>query len=105
MEKNKVFPEIAPLRRRTGPDDPGHVVEGHYILDGDTVVLTDGDGNPLTRGGRRAWGSDQPARWEMKLGEGSDPGALARQMLRDRYWASKGGDFNRPLKLPPLSIA
>jgi hypothetical protein len=35
------------LRRPRGDDDPGVAAEGWFILDGDTVRLTDRDGNPL----------------------------------------------------------
>ena len=92
--------ETAPLRRRRDALDPGHVTQGHWVEQGDYVVLTDSGGVALTRSGRRG------GRWEFKIPPGADRGGLARALLREKYYSEKGGsDFNRPLRLPPISIA
>jgi hypothetical protein len=38
------------LRRPRDDDDPGVAAEGWFVQDGDTVQLTDRDGNPLAGG-------------------------------------------------------
>ena len=95
---------IAPLRRLTGPDDPGHVVEGWFKIERSSVVLTDSDGHPISRGGRRPGRSDLSQRWERALPKDADPNAVARALLRERYWTTKSSDFNRPLPPPKISI-
>ena len=64
----------------------GEIVEGHYIVEGGTLVLTDLDGVQITS--------------RALLGE--DPATLARQLLRETREFS---DFNRPIRYPPLGVA
>src|SRR5262245_2601225 len=89
------------LRRPMG-NDPGMVESACYVIEaGNTVILTNRDGQPLSRGqvAPRRRGEPSPlTRWERKLAPGEDAARAARQLLRARYDANKrGSDFNRPL--------
>lgn len=97
------------IARPAGPDDPGVVEEGWYVVDGHMVTLTDAAGRPLERTGSASSARSfvtTPTRWERRLREGEDALQAVRELLWAKYRASKKGtDFNRPLRLPPYSIA
>ena len=69
--------------KRPSGSDPGRIEIGHYVLDGDRLILTNERGFPV-RG----------KEWTIQL-NGADPLATARRLLR-RYHL-RDGDFNRPL--------
>jgi hypothetical protein len=84
--------------------DPGCVEQSCYFIeDNNLVVLCDRAGAPLVRATstpRRR--GDPPAllRWERKIIAGEDHGRAARQLLWQKYNASKkGSDFNRPISM------
>ena len=62
--------------------DPGRVLEGHYNVVGDTVVLVDRSGKPLTSDDRK---------YSRKLTPGDRPKQVAAQLLRDHHNAARGG--------------
>jgi hypothetical protein len=95
------------LRRPSG-DDPGAVEYGAYIVDGSMVVLTNAEGEPLRREGRlaRRGDPDLPTDYSRKLRPGEEAIRVARELLMQKYRATKrGSDFNRPLRFPPVSVA
>jgi hypothetical protein len=101
------------LRRPTGPNDPGAADWCSYFIEGnrsgDVVVLCGRDGvplirhQPLTRNRRR--GEPKPLlRWERKLRKDEDPLRAAKELLMQRYLASKKGTGRGPIQYPPLGI-
>jgi hypothetical protein len=68
--------------------DPGEVAIGHFIVRGDTVVLTNERGDPLH-------GENTTAKLD-----GDDPKRVAGRLTRAQWEASRGGDFNRRLDYP-----
>ena len=62
--------------------DPGRVLEGHYNIVGDTVVLVDPSGS-LTS-------DDQ--KYSRKLAPGDHPKQVAAQLLRVHRNAARGGN-------------
>jgi len=62
--------------------DPGRVVEGHYNVVGDTVVLVD-------RAGKAIASDDQG--YSRKLSPGDHPKQIAAQLLRTHHNAARGG--------------
>ena len=62
--------------------DPGRVLEGHYNIVGDTVVLVDRTGKALTS-------DDQ--KYSRKLNPGERPKQIAAQLLRAHHNAARGG--------------
>jgi hypothetical protein len=96
----------ATLRRPTGPDDPGAVLPGFYIVArGNTVVLTDQSGTPLkrerTRLLLRRGEPEEPPRWERTLRPGEDANRAARQLLMEKHRSEKRGGPQR-INYPPL---
>jgi hypothetical protein len=74
--------------RPCSANDPGEVAVGYFIIDGDTVVLTDQNGKPLS-------GDNTTTKFE------TDPKRAAGRLLRARWLAARGeGDFNRKLDYP-----
>ena len=71
------------IRNGDHDGDLGEIVEGHYIVEGGTLVLTDLDGVQITS--------------RVLLGE--DPATLARRLLRE---AREPSDFNGPIAYPKL---
>ena len=63
--------------------DPGRVLEGHYNIVGDTVVLVDPSGKALTS-------DDQ--KYSRKLAPGDHPKQIAAQLLRAHHNAARGGN-------------
>jgi hypothetical protein len=72
-----VFIQIRAPRRQ----DPGRVLEGHYNVIGDTVVLVDRAGKPHA--------SDKT--YSRKLAAGDDAKQVAGQLLRSHYNATRRG--------------
>ena len=62
--------------------DPGRVLEGHYNIVGDTVVLVDRTGKALTS-------DDQ--KYSRKLSPGDRPKQVAAHLLRAHHNAARGG--------------
>jgi hypothetical protein len=62
--------------------DPGKVLEGRYNVVGDTVVLVDQTGKPMTSDDRK---------YSQKLNPGERPKQVAAQMLRAHHNAARGG--------------
>jgi len=96
------------IARPMGPNDPGSVEYGCYVVSDGAVTLTDESGKGLLRTGSApsARGSASvPTRWERKLRPGEAPLQVARELLWAKYKAGKrGNDFNRPLNWPRGSI-
>ena len=62
--------------------DPGRVLEGHYNIIGDTVVLLDRAGKPLTSDDKK---------YSRKLNPGDSAKQIAAQLLRAHHNAARGG--------------
>jgi hypothetical protein len=75
--------EVIVSVRNPSETDPGEVAIGHFIVQGDTVTLTDENGTPLDEKEGTA-----------KIGD-ANPISIASVMLRKRWEATRGGDFNR----------
>jgi hypothetical protein len=90
-------------------NDPGTVEQSHYRIDKGVVILCHGDGTPIMREGLRVHrrrGEPPPlVRWERKLRPDEDHRRAARELLMQRYRATKrGSDFLRPLVYPPSGL-
>jgi hypothetical protein len=70
-----------------GEDDPGAIVEAHYIVEDGCVVLTDLAGKHMA---------------SRMLLKNDDPAVLARSLLREREAST---DFNQPIRYPGLGLA
>jgi hypothetical protein len=102
MTTPKVHRITYTLRRPTGPNDPGAVEQGSYIIErGNTVVLSDHGGNPLKRERTRTLlclgEPERPSRWERRLGPNEDAHRVARQLVREKYLADKKGRGQEPV--------
>jgi len=79
---------------RTGPDDPGRATVGYYVLDGDVLTMTDGNGVPV----RRRYGGDL---YRHTLQEGEDASVIGSRLTLCIWRTNTGGDmrggFNRRL--------
>jgi hypothetical protein len=75
--------------------DPGKVVEGHYNVIGDTVVLVDLSGKALISDDKR---------YSRKFVAGENPKQIAAQMLRAHHNATRTGPrgFNDKLNYPKV---
>ena len=80
--------QITPPSESTG--SPGVVAEGKYMVDGDTVTLTDHAGTPVKNIHGRAY--------SRKIGT-DVPIVVARRLTKEFYLSRRGNksDFNRPL--------
>jgi hypothetical protein len=86
----EVFSTHVTIARPMG-DHPGTVEPGYYTVDGDTVTLTNREGEPIASG-RLQLG------YSAKIGGDETETHTARRLIWRRYRATKGGtDFNRPL--------
>jgi hypothetical protein len=88
---------------------PGVVEQACYFIEkGNVVVLCHRDGTPITREGSRIRRRGEPApitRWERKVRPDEDHRRAARELLMQKYNATKrGSDFLRPLVYPPSAI-
>jgi hypothetical protein len=101
-KKPEVYHVIITISRPMG-NDPGTIEQSHYFVDkGGVVVLCYGDGTPITREGLRVGrrrGEPPPlVRWERKLRPDEDHRRAARELLMQKYNATKRrSDFLRPL--------
>jgi hypothetical protein len=78
--------EVIVSVRNASDNDPGECSIGYFIVQGNTVTLTDENGKPLDE-------KDGTA----KIGD-ADPRSIASIMVRRRWEGSRGeADFNRPL--------
>jgi hypothetical protein len=75
--------------------DPGKVLERHFKVIDNTVILVDTTGKPLASDGEK---------YSRRLNEGDNPRQVASQLLRQHYNATRNGprDFNRRINYPPL---
>jgi hypothetical protein len=60
--------------------DPGRVIEGHYNIVGDTVILVDQSGKPLT---------SEDQKFSRKLNAGDNAKQIAAQLLRLHHRAAR----------------
>jgi hypothetical protein len=78
--------EVIVSVRNSSENDPGECAVGYFIVQGNSVTLTDENGKPLDE-------KDGTA----KIGN-ADPRSVASIMVRRRWEGSRGeADFNRPL--------
>ena len=82
---------VAVTLRRPRDGDAGIAAEGWFILDGDTVQLTDRDGNPLA--------GEQNSR---RLQPGETGRQVAGRMIKAKASIRQSQPFNRPLRYPKL---
>ena len=83
-------------------DDPGRITYGYFIVEGNTLTMTDGDGTPVR----------QPTTGDLftaQLRDGLDADAVARN-LTARVWRSLHGregaaGFNRRLNYQQTGVA
>jgi hypothetical protein len=91
----KIFPVFIELKKPSG-GHPGHVIQGFYSLDGDTVILVDQFGDPMTDADGKSY--------RRKLAENQNPGTIAGTLLQNHWDArpnkSRNG-FDRPIQYPP----
>jgi hypothetical protein len=74
--------------------DAGRIEVGHYVVDGETVTLTDRDGVPIVQG-RMQIG------YSAKISGEESQAQVAKRLLWRHYRARKSGsDFWRPLVYP-----
>ena len=89
------------VANRTGPDDPGRATIGYYVVEGNVLTMTDGDGVPV----RRRYGGEL---YKHTLQEGEDPSLIAGRMTLAIWRSNTGGDarggFNRRLRYPPPGL-
>jgi hypothetical protein len=87
---------------------PGVVEQACYFIEkGNVIVLCHRDGTVIMREVRaRRRGEPAPlTRWERTLRPGEDHLRAAKELLLQKYNASKrGSDFLRPLVYPPSGI-
>jgi hypothetical protein len=77
---------IVSVRNASEDGDPGECAIGYFIVQGDTVTLSDENGERLKE-------------YTAKFGD-ADPRSIAGMMVRRRWEGSRGeADFNRPF--PP----
>jgi hypothetical protein len=77
------------------PNDTGRVTIGYYVLDGDLLTMTDGEGTPF-----RGKGGDRVTH---KLEAGEDPSTTAKRLTLKIYRMVRGDGmvgFHRPLSYP-----
>ena len=81
---------VISVRPSSDNRDPGECAIGHFIVQGDTVVLTNERGDPLD-------GENITAKLD------GDPKRIAGRLTRAQWEASRaGGDFNRRLDYPKM---
>jgi hypothetical protein len=85
-EVTRIMIQLRPPRG----SDAGKVAEGHYKVEGETVILTDKAGTPIDR-----------YRLTQKLTPGTDARGIASRLLRQRY-SGTSDSFNRTLQYPPV---
>jgi hypothetical protein len=82
------------------PVDQGRVTIGYYLLEGDRLTMTDGEGGPVRgKSGERI---------THKLEAGEDAAIIAKRLTMKIYrmvWGDGMAGFNRPLHYRPLGIA
>ena len=95
MKPTYVFVELK------GPsgNHPGHIIDGHFIIEGDTVHLVDVNGE--------AEKDVDGTTYSRKLAANEHPKVIARRLVRSRYDArgnkSKSGFGRGPLDYPPIT--
>jgi hypothetical protein len=89
--------EIRKVRIQTaeprGARYPGAVEEGFYIVEDDSIVLTDKRGTPIDK-----------HRLSRELNPGQDPHSIAAILLR-QWKRPKNSDFNRKIVYPKIGVA
>ncbi|WP_407146337.1 hypothetical protein [Bradyrhizobium sp. ORS 86] len=91
-QRSAVQQVVYQVRPQSG-GDPGEIDFGFYVIEGDTLILTDISGKPLEGGGdlRRT------------LGPTDDPFSIAKHLI---YLRRKDeGNFNRRLSYPKIDRA
>jgi hypothetical protein len=81
------MPKIVIEVERATETFPGAILEGHYDLVDDEVIVTDLHGRPI-------------GKEEVKSGD--DPAVTARRILRRARQGNS--DLHSPIRYPPLSI-
>jgi hypothetical protein len=78
----------------TGPDDPGRAVLGYYVVLGDVLTMTDGDGVPV----RRRYGGEL---YKHTLQADEDAHVIASRLTLSIWRSNTGGEmrggFNRKI--------
>jgi hypothetical protein len=89
--------EIKRVRIQTaqprGDRFPGAVEEAFYVVEDDSVVLTDKRGTPIDK-----------HRLSRELQPGQDPHSIAAILLR-QWKKPKSSDFNRKIVYPKIGVA
>lgn len=82
------------------PTDRGRCTVGYYVVEGNLLTMTYGDGKPFHgRGGEKI---------THRLQAGDDPTVIAKRLTLQIHRASRGdgmGGFNRPINYRPLGLA
>jgi hypothetical protein len=84
------------------PADPaGRATIGFYVLEGDVLTMTDGDGRPV----RRRYSGEV---YRHDLVAGDDPDVIAKRLTLAIWRSNTDGDasggFNRPLSYPDIGV-
>ena len=95
--------QVTAIVSNPSPFDPTHtgrVTVGYYVLDGDLLTMTDGEGTPVRgRSGEKI---------THKLQAGEIPQLIAERLTMKIYRMVRGdgmAGFNRPLSYPRADVA
>jgi hypothetical protein len=102
-DKPEVKTIFAQVRAPRGADDPGAAVEGAYVLEDGTVVLTDRDGTPVR--------DERGKHYRHTLTPNDNPRAVAARLTKEFRGALRGKNGGRvagfefgPLRYPPIKV-
>jgi hypothetical protein len=97
MTDNPEVHFVSPEIRRPRGSDPGAVTVGAYVIEGDTVNLTDRNGRPVNDGNGKGY--------SRKIANGDTPKQVAAITTKQMWRSVRGKDrvsgFAGPLKYPP----
>ena len=88
---------VVQLKGPSADNPGGHVIDGHFIIEGNTVVDVNGEAEKDVDG----------TTYSRKLAANEHPKVIARRLVRSRYDArgnkSKSGFGRGPLDYPPIT--
>jgi hypothetical protein len=91
--------QVTAIISNPSPHDPHRATVGYYVVEGNLLTMTYGDGKPFRgRSGEKI---------THKLNPGDDPTVIAKRLTLQIHRASRGDgmNFNRPLVYPKIGLA